>query len=178
MRTTIRDYVKGCRICQQTKPRNHKPFGFIQPIEPLESKRRVITVDCIAPLPETNNRYSEVMTIVDKLSKMARLIPIKSLINAPETAMRFKEHIHRNHGIPNKIISDRYPTLMSKFWKAFYTSISEQNLLRPLLITLRQMDRVKPPIVRLKGWYGRLRTSRKIIGMSTSSILKSHITQP
>ena len=123
MRSSIRDYVKGCRICQQTKPRNHKPFGLIQPIEPPKSKWQVITMDFIAPLPETKNRYSGVMTVVDKLSKMIRLIPIKSTINAPETAMRFKEHIYRNHGIPNKIISDRDPIFMSKFWKALFKSL-------------------------------------------------------
>ena len=123
MRNTIRDYVKSCRICQQTKPRNHKPFGLIQPIEPPKSKWQVVTMDFILPLPETKNGYSGIMTVVDKLSKMVRLIPIKSTINAPDTAMKFKEHIYRNHGIPNKIISDRDPIFLSKFWKALFKSL-------------------------------------------------------
>ena len=101
MRNTIRDYVKGCRISQQTKPRNHKPFGIIQPIEPPKSRWKVISIDFIAPLPETKNGCSRIMTVLDKLSKRVRLIPIKSTINAPETSMKFKEYIYRNHGIPN-----------------------------------------------------------------------------
>lgn len=32
MRDTVNKFVKSCRTCQQIKPRNHKPFGSLQPI--------------------------------------------------------------------------------------------------------------------------------------------------
>ena len=38
MRKTITDYVRSCQIFQQTKSRNHRPFGFLRPINPLETK--------------------------------------------------------------------------------------------------------------------------------------------
>ncbi len=123
LRETVRDFVSTCRTCQQTKSRNHKPFGFLKPIDPPETKWQVITMDFIAPLPKTKNGFSGIMTIVCKLSKMIRLIPISHTITAPETAMKFKEVIYRNHGLPQKIISDRDPIFMSKFWTTLFKSL-------------------------------------------------------
>ena len=82
MRQTIREYVKDCRVCQQTKSRNHKPFGLLRPIHPPESKWQVIKMDFIVPLLETENGNSGILKVVDKLSKMIKLIPIKSTMNA------------------------------------------------------------------------------------------------
>ena len=123
LRQSVHEFVKTCRTCQQTKSRNHKPYGFLQPIDPPETKWQVVTMDFIGPLPETKQGFSGIMTIVCKLSKMIRLIPIKHTISAPETAMKFKEVIYRSHGLPKKIISDRDPIFMSKFWQTLFKSL-------------------------------------------------------
>lgn len=57
------------------------------------------------------------MTIVCKLSKMVRLIPIEITINAPETVRKFKKVIQSSDGLPRKIISYRDPISMGKFKK-------------------------------------------------------------
>ena len=59
-------------------------------------------MDFIVPLPKNKNVNSGILTVVGKLSKMIRLIPIKSTINASDTAQKLKDHIYRNHGIPEK----------------------------------------------------------------------------
>ena len=123
LRQSVHDFVSTCRTCQQTKSRNHKPFGFLKPIDPPETKWQVITMDFITPLPETKKGHSAIMTIVCKLSKMIRLIPMTHTISAPETAQKFKEVIYRNHGLPQKIISDRDPIFMSKFWQTLFKSL-------------------------------------------------------
>ena len=74
-------------------------------------------------VPVTRKGNSGILTVVCKLSKMIRLIPTKNDITAPEVALKFKEHIYRNHGLPEKIISDRDPIFMSKFWKALIKSL-------------------------------------------------------
>lgn len=124
MRHTVQEYIKSCRTCQQIKAQSHKPFGLLQPIEPTKSKWEVITMDFVIPLLETENGYSGILNVVDKLSKMIRIIPIRSNITAPEVALKFKEHIYRNHGLPKKIISDRDSLFMSKFWKALFKSLN------------------------------------------------------
>ena len=123
LRNTVREFVSTCQVCQQTKSRNHKPFGFLKPIDPPETKWQVITMDFIAPLPKTRSGFSGILTVVCKLSKMLRLIPVSHTISAPETAMKFKEVIYRNHGLPQKIISDRDPIFMSKFWTTLFKSL-------------------------------------------------------
>ena len=73
MRKTIHDYVNSCRICQQTKARNHKPYGFLQPLDPPETKWTEITMDFIVPLPKSKNNKDGILNVVDRLSKMIRL---------------------------------------------------------------------------------------------------------
>lgn len=90
LRQTVEDYVSSCRTCQHTKSRNHKPFGFLQPIEPTITKWQTITMDFIVPLPTTKSGNGGFLNLVDKLSKMIRLVPIKKDITAPEVALKFK----------------------------------------------------------------------------------------
>ena len=79
----------------------------------------VITMDFVLPLPTTKNTNSDMLNVFNNLSKMIHIIPIKSNITAPELAMKFKEHIYRNHSLPNKIILDRnslFGKLYSSRW--------------------------------------------------------------
>lgn len=120
LRKDIHDYVKSCRICQQTKARNHRPYGLLQPIDPPDTKWTTITMDFITPLPQTKQGHNGILNVVDKLSKMIRSIPIPKNSDAVTIAKLFKEHIYRNHGLPSKIISDRDTIFMSKFWKTLF----------------------------------------------------------
>ncbi len=51
---------------------------------------------------------------------MIRSIPIPENVDAVEVAKLFKDHIYRNHGLPQKIISNRDRIFMSKFWKTLF----------------------------------------------------------
>ena len=109
---TVEDYVQSRRICQQTKARNHKPYGLLLPIEPPESKWEVITMDFIIPLPQTKNGNSGILNVVCTLSKMIRIIYIKTNITAPKFAMKFKENFCHNHGLHQK----SYPIAIVSSW--------------------------------------------------------------
>ena len=123
LRQDVHNYVRGCRTCQATKARNHKPFGFLQPIPPPETKWQVITMDFITPLPETKNGHTGILNIVCKLSKMIRIICLPKQVDALLVAKLFKEHIYRHHGLPQKIISDRDSIFMSKFWTSLFKTL-------------------------------------------------------
>lgn len=49
---------------------------------------------------------------------MIQLEPITFEIDAPGVSANFKEHIYRNQGLPDKIISCRDSIFMRKFWKS------------------------------------------------------------
>ena len=122
MRTDILRYVKSCD-CQRNKASNQKPSGLLQPLEPPHTKWTHVTMDFITPLPRSTNGNNGILVVVDRLSKMIRIIPTKPSLNAPMTAKLYKDHVYRHHGLPLNIISDRDPIFMSKFWKALFQSL-------------------------------------------------------
>lgn len=73
------------------------------------------------------------MVVVDKLTKSAHFIPIKSTFNVPVVARVFLQEVIRLHGVPRKIISDRDPWFTLRFWRSlqipyFYDLQEEQKL--------------------------------------------------
>ena len=54
------------------------------------------------------------MVVVDKLSKAAHFIPVKTTYKAANIADIFLKQIFRLHGIPKFIISDRDPKFLRK----------------------------------------------------------------
>ena len=55
------------------------------------------------------------MVVVDKLSKAAHFIPIKTTFKAANIDDIFMKQIFCLHGIPKVIISDRDPKFMGNF---------------------------------------------------------------
>ncbi|WJX56312.1 hypothetical protein P8452_41980 [Trifolium repens] len=64
-----------------------------------------------------------IWVIVDRLTKSAHFIPVKSTYKAPQYAAIFMEQIVRLHGVPMSIVSDRDPISTSRFWKAFQNAM-------------------------------------------------------
>ena len=134
LRSDVLRYVRSCE-CQKAKASNQKPAGLLKPLEPPETKWTHITMDFITPLPKSRNGNTGVLTIVDRLSKMLRVIPTRPNTDALSTALLFKNNVYRHHGIPENIISDRDPIFMSKFWKSLFkllgTKISPSSAYHP-----------------------------------------------
>src|ERR687888_956918 len=70
MSQLIKQYVSTCGICQKAKPRRHGPRGYLQPIPIPSQPFKVVTMDFIVDLPESNG-YNAILVIVDKLTKYA-----------------------------------------------------------------------------------------------------------
>ena len=60
------------------------------------------------------------MVVVDKLSKAAHFIPIKTTYKAANIADIFLKQIFRLHGIPKVIISDKDPKFIGNFQKSLF----------------------------------------------------------
>lgn len=56
---------------------------------------------------------------MDRLTKRARFIPVRSTRTASKLAELYVKWIVRFHGIPKSIVSDRDPLFTSGFWKSF-----------------------------------------------------------
>jgi len=66
-------------------------------------------------LPKSEG-YTKIWVIVDRFSKMAHFIPLKTEEHIKELALIFLKEIWRLHGLPETIISDRDTRFTSKFW--------------------------------------------------------------
>ena len=63
-----------------------------------------------------SNGYTNIMVVIDRLTKMRHLIPLKTL-DTIEVAEAFVRHVFKLHGLPSTIISDRGSQFISLFWK-------------------------------------------------------------
>ncbi|KAL0159058.1 hypothetical protein M9458_047134, partial [Cirrhinus mrigala] len=75
--------------------------------------------DFITDLPESEG-HSCVLVIVDRFSKACKLVPLRGLPTAMETAEQLFHQVFRHYGLPEEIVSDRGPQFTSHVWRAFF----------------------------------------------------------
>ena len=68
------------------------------------------------------------MVVVDKLSKSAHFIPVKSTCKAIDITQIFMKEVFRLHGMPREIISDRDTKFTSNFWKSLMAGLETKLL--------------------------------------------------
>ena len=84
----------------------------------------MISLDFITGLPRNQNQNDSIMVVVDKLSKAAHFIPVKTTYKAANIADIFLKQIFRLHGVPKVIISDRDPKFTGNFWKSLFKGLN------------------------------------------------------
>ena len=100
------------------------PSGLLPPILISEWKWEVISMDFITGLSRKSNQHDSIMVVVDKLSKVSRLIAFKYSTNsANEIADIFIKEIVRLHGVPKNIILDIDAKFTSMFWRDLFASL-------------------------------------------------------
>ncbi|KAG8474681.1 hypothetical protein CXB51_031149 [Gossypium anomalum] len=117
MKRDISEFVSKCLICQQVKAEHQVPSGLLQPIMVPEWKWDRITMDFVSGLPLTPGKKDAIWVIVDRLTKSAHFIPVRTDYSLNKLAELYIREIVRLHGIPLSIISDRDPRFTSRFWK-------------------------------------------------------------
>ena len=60
------------------KAKHQHPLGLLQPLPILEWKWEVISMDFITGLPKSKKQNDSIFVVIDKLSKAAQFIPMKS----------------------------------------------------------------------------------------------------
>lgn len=80
-------------------------------------------MDSITSLLRKSRKHDSIMVVIDRLSKVVHFIPVKNINSTSEIAQIFIREIVILHGIPKKIISDRYAKFISRFWKDLFASL-------------------------------------------------------
>jgi hypothetical protein len=69
----------------------------------------------IVGLPRTQSRYDSIWVIVDRLTKIAHFIPIKTTYSRRQLAELYMSRIVCLYGVPKKIVFDRGTQFTSRF---------------------------------------------------------------
>jgi hypothetical protein len=85
-------------------------------------------MDFITGLPTSAKQNDAIMVVVDKLSKSAHFIPVKSTCKAIDIAQVFMKEIFKLHGMPKEIVSDRDTKFTSNFWKSLMVGLDTKLL--------------------------------------------------
>ena len=80
-------------------------------------------MDFITSLPRKSQQHDFIMVVVDRLSKLAHIIPVKTSYSSSEVTQVFIKEIVRFHGVPKNIVLDRDAKFTSKFWKEFFVGL-------------------------------------------------------
>jgi IS30 family transposase len=91
-----------------------------------EWKWEVIAMDFIVGLPRTQSGYDSIWVIVDRLTKVAYFIPVKTAYSGPQLAELYISRIVSLHGVPKKIMSDRGTQFTSRFWERLHETLDTQ----------------------------------------------------
>ena len=70
-------------------------------------------MDFIDGLPRSQKDNDSIWVIVDRLTKVAQFVPVKTKTDAKKLADLYVEHILKLHGAPSNIVSDRGPQFVS-----------------------------------------------------------------
>jgi hypothetical protein len=123
IKTMVRDYVLGCSACQRTKAERVRRPGLLQPIDIPEMKWECVSLDFVTALPRVRGGFDSILVVVDRLTKVAHFIPVKSTATAVDIARVFVREIFRLHGMPKVLVSDRDVKFTSHFWGAFFDAV-------------------------------------------------------
>ena len=118
MKREAAQFVSACEVRQRVKLEHQKPAGMLNPLPIPELKWENIAMDFVVGLPATSNKLDSIWVIVDRLTKFAHFIPVRSGYSIDKLAQVYVEEVIRLHGAPVSIVSDREPQFISRFWRS------------------------------------------------------------
>ena len=106
-------YVATCDTCCRLKAIHLKPVGLLQPLLVLGWKWEEISMDFIVGLPPTQKGHNSIWVIVDRLTKSAHFLLVRSNYRPSDYA--------KLHGVPQTIISNRGPQFTARIWEHLHS---------------------------------------------------------
>ena len=126
MKRDIGEYVALCDTCHRVKAEHQMATGLLQPLKVPEWKWDEISMNFIVGLPRTQRGYDSIWVVVDRLTKVSHLIPIKTTYHGAQLAEKYMERIVCLHGVPKRIVLDRGTQFTSRFWEKLHESLGTE----------------------------------------------------
>jgi len=132
MRVDFAKYVASCGICQKVKSEHQRLAGLLKPLEIPMWKCENITMDFVVGLPHFPRGKDVIWDVIDRLTKVAHFIPMKTINSASDLVPLYSKEVVRLHGVPKSIVSDHDSKLfLEKFAWCFGHWIGSQHCFSP-----------------------------------------------
>ena len=118
----IKDYVRSCNICLHNKTRHHWPYGYLKQLPIPPRPWEFISMDFIEWLPASDG-FTDILVIVDRLTKQAIFIPTHQTIDISTVAKLFVAHVFSKHGILSHVTSDWGSEFVSRFFRSLVAAL-------------------------------------------------------
>jgi hypothetical protein len=104
-------HVAMCDVCQRVKAEHQTPARLLHPLKIPEWMWEKIGMDFITGLPHTSKGYDARWVIVDRVTKVAHFIPVKTTYKVSQLVELYMTRIMCLHGVPKKIVLDKRITV-------------------------------------------------------------------
>jgi hypothetical protein len=118
LKRNVAAHVVVCDVCQRVKAEHQRPAELLHLLKIPEWKWEEIGMDFIIGLPRIPKWYDSIWVIMDRLTKVAHFILVKTTYKGSQLAELYMARIVCLHGVPKKIVSDRGSQFTSRFWKS------------------------------------------------------------
>jgi hypothetical protein len=107
LKKDVASHVELCDVCKTVKTKHQRPASLLHPLKIPEWKWEEIGMDFIVGLPHTSTGYDSIWVFVDRLTKVAHFILVKTTYSGTILAELYMARIVCLNGVPKKIVSDR-----------------------------------------------------------------------
>jgi RNase H-like domain found in reverse transcriptase/Integrase zinc binding domain/Reverse transcriptase (RNA-dependent DNA polymerase)/Integrase core domain len=131
LRIFVKNYVKGCSICQQFKIDRNPSHPSLIPVEGAISTRPFAhcSMDLITDLPPAEGSDSILVVVDQGLSKGVILCPTTKTVTMDGIGDLLHENLYKRFGLPDKMISDRGPQFAAKAFRAMLSRLGVNSVL-------------------------------------------------
>jgi hypothetical protein len=123
MKRKIAFYIARCDICQHVKAEHQRPAGLLQPLKVPMWKWEEVGMDFITGLSRSNRGHDSIWVIIDRLTKVAHFLPVKTTHKGRDLAELYMSRIVSLHGVPKVIVTDRGTQFTSRFWNKLHEAL-------------------------------------------------------
>jgi hypothetical protein len=122
MKQHLANLIAACHVYQISKTKRIQYPGLLDPLPIPKTKWSAISMDFVEGLPKSHGK-DVILVVVDILTKYAHFIPLAHPYTVQKVAHIFMDNIHKLHGPPIVIITDRDRIFLSKLWTEIFTAM-------------------------------------------------------
>jgi transposase InsO family protein len=120
-------WCRDCLHCQRAKA-SRQPHTSPQAITNPLQRFSHLHIDLVGPLPPSSDGFSHLLTIVDRSTRWAEAIPLRST-TADSCAAALVQGWVARFGVPQQITSDRGVQFTSSVWSSFVSRLGIKSKL-------------------------------------------------